>query len=131
MAPVSAKAKFLLESNMSNTPRSKNTGNSISTAAAILWGSAFILVAMIIIQGGALTNNNAHAELVTSVNGYSMLTGSAGSGPKERPHELLYVADDRDQTLMIYEIKDARTQRGLNLLWAGRLPQMFGAARLP
>ncbi len=116
---------------MNETQQTTKKQHSMSTAAAVLWGSAFILIALIIIQGSALTNNTAHAELVTSINGYSMLTGSAGSGPKERPHELLYVSDDRDQTLMIYEIKDARTQRGMNLLWAGRLPQMFAAARVP
>ena len=54
--------------------------NQISTGAAILWGSAFLLAGMVIIQAGRMGGNAAHAEMTGSDGGYTLMTTSAGSG---------------------------------------------------
>ena len=61
--------------------------NPISTGAAILWGAAFLLAGMVIIQAGRMGGNAAHAEMTGSDGGYTLMTTSAGSGK----NEVLYV----------------------------------------
>ena len=44
--------------------------------------------------------------------GYTLLTTNAGRGLESGiPFELLYVLDDRDETILVYEIENARNNR--------------------
>ncbi len=82
----------------------KPTQRNVNSSAAILWASAFIVAALIIIQVGKLPESAAHAEMVTSKNNYTLLTTGSGRGD----NEILYVIDARDQILMVYEVEDGR-----------------------
>lgn len=89
-----------------------NTLPTISTGAAVLWASAFILAALVIIQAGRYQGQAAHADSMTADKGtFTVLTARSGRGPTATPHHLLYVIDSRDQTFLVYEVEDARKQR--------------------
>ncbi len=59
---------------------------------------------------------------------YTIMTTNSGRGGDADPDELLYVIDNRDQVLMVYEIEDAR--RGQIILRdGGSLDILFRRAR--
>jgi hypothetical protein len=105
---------------------SKHT--QLSPAAAILWASAFLLVAIIVIQAGKLPGSAAYAEMASSNGDYAALTTSTGLGGDADPYQVLYVIDNRDEVLMVYEIDDARTGR-IELRGGGSLSNLFRRAR--
>jgi len=100
----------------------------INQAAAVLWASAFVIVAMIIVQGGKLTGPTAHAEMATGKDPYSLLTVDSGRGGDTNPDELLYVINSREGVMLVYEIEDAR-QRNIILRDGGQLENLFQAAQ--
>jgi hypothetical protein len=101
---------------------------NINTPAAVLWASAFIIAALIVIQAGRLPQNSAYAEMATGHGGFSLVTADAGRGGDVQPDELLYVIDSREQVLLVYEIEDARQGR-VTLRDGGSLVNLFGSAR--
>jgi hypothetical protein len=108
---------------------SKHT--QLSPAAAILWASAFLLFALIIVQAGKLPGSAAHAEMADSNGDYSALTttsGKGGSSGGEPTYQVLYVIDNREEVLMVYEIEDAR-QTMIELRGGGSLANLFRRAR--
>ena len=96
-------------------------------SAAVLWASAFVIIAMILLQAGRMTGNAAYAEMATSTNVYSLLTTNSGTGGETDPNELLYVINNREGIMMVYEIEDARKRQVL-LRDGGRLDALFQAA---
>lgn len=105
-----------------------NTTTRIDTPAAILWASAFLLAALVIITAGRLPANQAYAEMaVSGTNGFTLMTADAGRGGDENPDELLYVIDNRSEMLFVYEVLNAQTG-GLNLKGGGSLTELFQTA---
>lgn len=101
---------------------------TINPAAAVLWASAFVLAALVIMQAGRLPGNTANAEMAVDRGSYTLMTCDSGKGGDTRPDELLYVIDSREQTLLIYEIEDARKKQIL-LRDGGSLDNLFTRAR--
>jgi hypothetical protein len=102
--------------------------NRINSAAAVLWASAFLLAALVIVQAGKLPANNAHAAVGVALEDFSMVTIDSGRGGDTQPDETLYVLDSRDEVLLIYEIEDAR-QKEILLRNGGSLQNLFRNAR--
>ena len=100
----------------------------INAAAAVLWASAFVLAAMVITQAGRLPVNPAYAEMGVESGGFTLVTGSSGRGKDAAPNELLYVLDNRDEVLLVYEIEDPG-QRQIVLRGGADLPVWFRNAR--
>ncbi len=100
----------------------------ISNSAAALWASALVIAALTIVQAGRLPSQPAHGEMTASRADYTIRTTNSGRGGDVDPDELLYVIDNRDQVLMVYEIEDAR--RGQIILRdGGSLDLLFRRAR--
>jgi hypothetical protein len=98
-------------------------------AQAILWASAFILAALVIVTAGRLPESTAHANMAVSGQaGYTMVTAASGIGTPERPIELLYVIDNQTQTLFVYTIETAN-QRRILMRGGGSLAGLFRTAR--
>jgi len=104
------------------------SNKSTTTASAVLWASAFLLAALVIIQAGSLEGNPAYAEMSVSSDGYTLLTTDAGSGGETAPDELLYVIDSREEVLLLYEIEDVRKGQ-IILRDGGSLRNLFQNAR--
>lgn len=102
---------------------------SISVPAAILWASAFIIGAMVITKAADLPPNAAYAGNAASDGDFAVVTAAKGTGPDLRPHELLYVADNRTEMLYIYDIEDSTSGRRVVLVGGGPLPSLFRVAR--
>ncbi len=98
-----------------------------TTSAAVLWASAFVVLALIIVQGGRLPGSSASAETVMGLNDFVLLTSRSGQGPDERPYELLYIIDNYSQTLLVYDM--ANVQQGITLRDGGPLDNLFRGAR--
>ena len=110
---------------MTTPPRTRENG----TAAAILWASAFIVTALLISKAGELRPNAAYAGTAAASGDMSIVTASKGVGPENRPHELLYVADNRSEMLFIYEVEPSGTTTRVLLRGGSPLPSLFRAAR--
>ena len=101
--------------------------NPINTGSAILWASAFILAGMLIIQAGRMAGNAAHADMTATDGAYTLMTTSAGTGDDASPNEVLFVIDNNDQVLLVYEIENAQTGR-MFLRDGGDLDNLFRIA---
>ena len=100
----------------------------INHGAAILWASAFVIAALVILQAGRMTGSSAYAEMATQDEVYSLLTTNSGQGGETDPNELLYVINKREGVMMVYEVEDAR-RRQILLRHGGRLETLFQQAR--
>ena len=99
-----------------------------TTPVAALWASAFVIAALAIVQAGRLPGQAAYAETVSEFGDYTILTARTGKGPDERPHEALWVIDNRERVLIVYDLEDA--QRGNFIVRdGGSLENLFRAAR--
>ena len=98
-----------------------------SRHAAVLWASAFVIAALMIVQAGRLPGPSAYAETATNRGDYALLTGRSGLGRDEKPRELLYVIDNRDRVLLVYEIENI--ERGIIARDGGSLDNLFRGAR--
>ncbi len=97
-----------------------------SQTSGVLWASAFVIGALIIVQAGRLPS--AQAEMVSELGDYVALTAKTGKGPDERPNVALFVIDNREQVLIVYDLDDA--QRGnLIVRGGGSLVNLFRNAR--
>jgi len=105
-----------------------NQKTNLNPAAAVLWASAFVIGALIIMQAGRLSGNQANATMVADRGAYTLMTANSGTGGDADPDELLYVIDSREQILLVYEIEDARKNQIL-LRDGGSLDAMFTRAR--
>jgi type II secretory ATPase GspE/PulE/Tfp pilus assembly ATPase PilB-like protein len=95
-----------------------------TVSRVVLFASAMFLAACVLMRAGDLPVNPAYAGTVSESDGITVLTGSTGRGKDADPHTLLYVIDNRTETLLIYEIEDAR-RREIFLRHATPLPGLF------
>ena len=110
------------------TTQTTTMNRSQTRPAAVLWASAFVIGALAIVQAGRLPGNAAYAETTSNVGDYSILTARTGKGPEDRPNEAVWVIDNREQVLVVYELEDA--QRGtLTVRGGGSLHNLFLQAR--
>jgi len=90
----------------------------------VLWVSAVALAAMVLLQlgkGGQVPfEQQALAEMVTSVGDYSIMTTDGGN------EELLFVLDNRNEQLMVYKVDQ---QKSMTLLAREELDSVFASAR--
>ncbi len=101
---------------------------SRTTPVAALWASAFVIAALAVVQAGRLPGSAAYAGMVSELGDYSILTARTGQGPDERPYEALWVIDNREQVLIVFDLEDA--QRGnLTVRGGGSLRNLFLQAR--
>ncbi len=100
----------------------------INTSAAVLWASAFVIAALVIVQAGRLPGRPAYGEMVSTRADYTILTARSGRGRDEEPDEILFVIDNRDGVLMVYEMPDARRGK-IFARDGGRLENLFQSAR--
>ena len=105
-----------------------NTQTSVNLSTAALWASAFVILALIVVQAGRLPANAAHAAVQADRGDYTLLTVDSGRGGDSKPDEILCVIDSREQVLLVYEVEDAR--RGSIILRDGyTLSDLFVKAR--
>jgi hypothetical protein len=98
-----------------------------NTSAAVLWASAFIVAALIIVQAGRLPGRSAYAETTANANDFSLITSRSGTGPDERPYEMLFVIDSRSEVLLVYDMPNI--QQGIFLRDGGSLTNLFRTAQ--
>jgi hypothetical protein len=110
------------------TMTSTTRENSISIPAAILWVSAFLLAALIIVQAGKLPQHSAYAAQSASAGSYTILAADRGTGGDVEPDEVIYVIDNRDQVLLVYDIENIADRRVI-LRDGGPLDTLFRNAR--
>lgn len=104
------------------------THRNVNGGAAVLWASAFVIAALVVVQAGRLPGHPAYAEMAMHEGEYSLVTANSGRGSEADPYELLYVIDNRDQVLLWYEIEDAQ-QRQVQMRGGASLPVWFANAR--
>jgi len=96
----------------------KKTQHDVPSAA--LWASAFIIVALIIVEAGRTTGSLAMAEMVSQAGEYTVMTTEGGTD------EPLFVIDERREKLLVYQVEQ---QRRVQLRTIEDLPQLFRDAR--
>ena len=101
---------------------------NVNAAAAVLWASAFVLAALIIVQAGRLPGSAAYADVAAAGDDYTLLTVDAGRGDRAAPYQMLYVIDNQDEVLLVYEIPEAQ-KREIVLRGGGSLANLFQNAR--
>jgi hypothetical protein len=104
-----------------------NPSRSANTPAAVLWASAFVIAALTILQAGRLPGRSALAETTANVNDFSLVTARSGLGPDEKPYEVLYIIDDHNEVLLVYDLQNV--QQGIFLRDGGPLVNLFRTAR--
>jgi hypothetical protein len=98
-----------------------------NTSATVLWASAFVIAALTILQAGRLPARSAYAETTANFNDFSLATARSGLGPDEKPYELLYVVDNHNEVLVVYDLQNV--QQGIFLRDGGPLVNLFRTAR--
>jgi len=99
------------------------------SSAAILWGSAIIVTALVLVTAGRLPESPAHAGMATTGNGgFSLVTAPTGFGPADKPYEVLFVIDNQTQMFYVYGVETS-TDRRILLRDGANLPTLFRAAR--
>jgi hypothetical protein len=106
----------------------RNDRGMNTAATAVLWASAFLIAALVIVQAGRLPVNPAYADMAVAEGGYTLLTTDSGRGEDAAPNELLYVLDSREEVILVYEIEDAR-QKQVFLRDGGSLRNLFITGR--
>lgn len=83
----------------------RSDSRPITTGAAVLWATALLLGALVIIQAGRL-EQRAFADQANSGSlGYSVCSATTGQGTPAEPIEAVYVVDSRDEVLLVYAIE--------------------------
>jgi len=95
---------------------------------AILATSAFAITALAIVEAGRLHPSADAATAMIGVGGMTAITASTGQGPDVQPFEVLYLIDNRSETLYIYGI-DGGVNPRLALRGGSSIPVLFRAAR--
>ena len=98
----------------------------VDVGAASLWASAFIIMAMIVVQAGRLgVGNSAQAQVTSDIANLRMLTSKSNVD-----EELLSVLDQNNETLSAYLVVNSRSLERFDTI---SLPEVFnqigGAAR--
>ena len=96
----------------------KQQSNNFQKNTVGLWASAFVLGGLILTQAGRV--QNAQADSVTTTNGFCMSTITCGIQTGSETYDLLWLVDDRSETLMIFygdvynKVLDVRTIKNLS-----------------
>ena len=99
-----------------------------TTPVAVLWASAFVIGALTLMQAGRLPSQSAYAETAANRSDFTLLTARSGRGDEQEPDEVLFVIDNRERVLLVYEVEDA--QRGAIFARdGGSLDSLFRGAR--
>jgi hypothetical protein len=83
----------------------RNEKQSIGTGAAILWATAVLLGALVIIQAGRLEQRAFADQANSGSQGYSVCSATTGQGTPAEPIEAVYIVDSRDEVLLVYAIE--------------------------
>src|SRR5262245_34670715 len=83
----------------------------ISGSASVLWASACINAALVIMQAGRLPGNAASASMTADRGSYTLMTCYSGRGGDTDPDDILCVIDSREQMLMVYDVDDVRKKQ--------------------
>jgi hypothetical protein len=106
-----------------------STRARVGFSASSLWASAFVIGALVIVQAGKLPGSAAWGDVMSTSSGdFTLLTADSGRGGDIEPYQVLFVIDNRQQALMIYEIENAQ-QRRITLRDGGSLDALFRRAR--
>lgn len=101
---------------MSNTQNTPRLGSG-----ALLWASAVVVAALIIVQGGRLVGGApARADLVSGLGAVTVMTVEGQS------EDTILVADNRSEELMVYKVVN---QNSLELFRTYNLSRLFSEAR--
>ncbi|MCA9310314.1 MAG: hypothetical protein KDA21_03860 [Phycisphaerales bacterium] len=105
-----------------NQQTSTGERRTLNGAAAALWASAFVIMALIIIQAGQVGTgpNAAWAETISDVGDYEIMTVPVGN-----LEEVLVVLDSRDETIYTY----ATSARAVELQDFRNVREMFELAQ--
>jgi hypothetical protein len=101
---------------------------TLNASAAVLWASAFVIAALVIVQAGRMQGNAANAAVQADRGSYTLLTANSGTGGDAEPDEVLLIIDSREQTLLVYEVEDAR-KRQVQMRDRHSLDELFLRAR--
>ena len=101
---------------------------SAQLSKALLATSAFAITAFAIVEAGRLHPEADAATAMIGVGGMTAITSSNGQGPDEQPFEVLYIIDNRTETLFVYGVDGGVTPR-LSLRGGASIPALFRAAR--
>lgn len=77
-----------------------NKVNNFQMNTVGLWASAFVLGGLILTQAGRI--QSAQADSVVANNGFCMSTITCGNQSGPETYDLLWLIDDRSETLMIF-----------------------------
>ncbi|MCE9619707.1 MAG: hypothetical protein K8R92_07335 [Planctomycetes bacterium] len=95
----------------------KKKTSSLPINNVALWASAFVLGGLILTQAGRI--QTAQADSVSTSNGFCMSTITCGNQTGSDTYDLLWLVDDRSETLMIFygdvynKVLDLRTTKNL------------------
>lgn len=95
---------------------------------AILATSAIAITALAIVEAGRLHPAADASTASMGVGGYTVVTAASGKGSDTSPVEVLYVIDNRGDTLLVYGV-DNQLEKRMMLLGGASLPVLFRAAR--
>jgi len=90
-------------------------------AAAALSLTAFALLAALVIQAVNPWTPSARAEMTAKLDSFAAMSTESGN------EELVWVIDDRSETLFVY--RSANNNRAIEFVDRQSLPEMFAAAR--
>ena len=88
-----------------------------------LWASAFILLGMILFVANRHTPQ-AVAENAITGDGFTMVTSPDGRGT-----DLLYVIDNQNSLLMVYDVQNPQGASYINPVASWSIPSMFSTVR--
>jgi hypothetical protein len=88
--------------------------------SSVLWASAFVIAAMILVVAGRGGGLEARGEMVSRVGEYTLLSTDGGN------EDVIVVLDSRSEELMVYKIV---RQRSVDLMQKINLKETFSDAR--
>lgn len=77
-------------------------------SAPVLWASAFVIAALVVLQAGRLPGNPAYAGVAANGQHIVLLSADNGRGADAQPDEIVYLIDNRSETLLLYELENGK-----------------------
>ncbi len=106
----------------------KHTGSNMSTGTAVLWSTALLLAALVIVQAGKLESRASADQANSGQLGFSVCSATTGQGTPAEPIEAVYIVDSRDEVLLVYAM-ERFTDMKVQLRHTESLPNLFMQAR--
>lgn len=95
---------------------------AVSAGSTALWASAFVLIALILVQAGRLPGGSvAHAGNVQQVGELTILTAETGA-----EQDAIYVLDSVNGLLLVYDVQN---RASIDLVQSYSVPRLFTDAR--